>query len=137
MGKDGPSTSNQGSNGEKSPLSSELQLVRILDRTLKSRYPEGVSLLKTLEGGLLIELHRRIRQPFSPHACAQASELTEYLWQVGRVPFIEPGGGITIRGPRSSDPKKKFVVGRAFFKDAEIEYRMIHTMIADALRSEE
>jgi len=113
-----------------SPLSSELQLVRILDRTLKSRYPKGVSLLQTLEGGLVIELHRQIRQPFNPHACGRADELTEYLWLVGRSLSIEPGGGITVRGGSVGE---KFNVGRTFFREAEIEYSMLHSMIADAL----
>jgi hypothetical protein len=123
-----------------SPLNSELQLVRILDRTLKSRYPDGVSLIKTLEGGLIIELHKQIRQAFNPHACANATELTEYLWLVGRPPSLEPGGGLTIRGKLvgassggGSGGEEKFVIGRKFFKDAEIEYKMLHGMIAEAL----
>ncbi len=113
-----------------SPLSSEMQIVRILDRTLKSRYPDGVGLLRTLEGGLVIELHSQIRQAFSPHACGRAGELTEYLWLVGRPVSLEPGGGITIRGGGTTE---KFIVGRKLFKDAEVEYRMLHAMIADAL----
>jgi len=113
-----------------SPLSSELQLVRILDHTLKSRYPDGVSLMKTLEGGLVIELHRQIQQPFSPHACARADDLTEYLWLVGRSLTLEPVGGITIRGGGTTE---KFNVGRKFFREAEVEYGMLHAMIADAL----
>ncbi len=127
-----------------SPLNSELQLVRILDRALKNRYPEGVSLLKTLEGGLVLELHREINQPFNPHACAQAGELTKYLWLVGRVPSLEPGGGITIRGRIAGampggglGGEEKYVIGRKFFSDAEVEYRIIHGMIAEALGKKE
>jgi len=119
---------------------SDLQLVRILDRTLKSRHPDGVSLLKTLEGGLVMDLHRRIDQPFNPHACAKATELTEYLWTIKRVPTIEPGGGITIRGKKFATLKEgraarleKYVIGRKFYSEAQIEYRLIHSMIAEAL----
>lgn len=137
MNTEGPGTYNADSSGDEKPepgglppLSSELQLVRILDRTLKSRYPEGVSLLQTLEGGLVLALHDEIHQPFSPHACARSSELTGYLWQVGRVPSLEPGGGITIR---SSAGQEKFVIGRKFFSETEDEYRLIHSLIAQAL----
>lgn len=111
-------------------IDSELQLVRTLDRTLKNRYPEGVSLMRTVEGGSVLELHRQIQQPFSPHACGKAGELTEYLWLVGRTVTLEPGGGITVSGGGSTE---KFVVGRTFYREVEVEYRMIHTMILDAL----
>jgi len=124
-------------------LTSDLQLVRILDRTLKNRYPDGVSLIKTLEGGFVMDLHRQIEQPFNPHACAKASELTEYLWAIRRVPTLEPGGGITIRGKKVGTLKggvpgreEKYVIGRKFFREAEIEYRLIHSLIAEALGME-
>jgi len=110
--------------------SSEMQLVRILDRTLRGRYPDGVSLIRTLEGGSVLELHRQIRLPFDPYACARSTELTQYLWAVGRPPSLEPGGGVTIRSRGSTD---KFNVGRAFYREAEDEYRLLHAMISDAL----
>lgn len=119
-----------GSETREEPLSSDLLLVRTLDRTLKSRYPDGVSLMSTLEGGKVMELHRRIRQTFDPHACSKASELTSYLWSIGRPVSLEPGGGITIRTARSVD---KSVIGRAFYRDCEAEYRILHAMILEAL----
>ena len=102
-------------------MSSDLLLVRTLDRTLKNRYPEGVSLMSSFEGGKVMELHRRIRQTFDPHACSKALELTSYLWSIGRSVSLEPGGGITIRTARSSD---KSIIGRAFYRDCEAEYRI-------------
>jgi len=124
-------------------LASDLQLVRILDRTLKSRYPDGVSLIKTLEGGFVTSLHRQIDQPFNPHACAKASELTGYLWAIRRVPTLEPGGGITIRGKKvgtlkggSHGGEEKYIIGRKFYREAEIEYLLIHSLIAEALGME-
>ncbi len=126
----GVNASGKQATDEISPLSSELQLVRILDRTLRSRYPDGVSLLQTLEGGQILELHRLIRQPFNPNSCSKAEDLTTYLWLLGRVPSLEPGGGLTIRDSSSTE---KYVIGRAFFREAEEEYRLIHGMIAEAL----
>ena len=111
-------------------IDSELQLVRTLDRTLKNRYPDGVSLMRTLEGGSLLEFHRQIHQPFSPHACGKAGQLTEYLWLVGRTVMLEPGGGITVSGGGSTE---KYVVGRTFYSEVEVEYRIIHMMIREAL----
>lgn len=119
-----------GAEGSYETVDSELQLVRTLDRTLKSRYPEGVSLLRTLEGGRVIELHRQVRQSFSPHACGKAVELTEYLWLVGRTVTLEPGGGITVSGGGSIE---KYVLGRTFYRETEAEYRIIHRLIAEAL----
>lgn len=113
-----------------SSLCYDLQLVRTLDSTLKKLYPDGVSLLVTLERGKVIELHRRIRQAFNPHACMKAEELTQYLWLVGRTVAMEISGGITIGGRRDID---KYVIGRAFYRDAEAEYRILHTLISKAL----
>lgn len=105
-----------------------MQIVRVLDQKLKSRYPDGVSLMRTLEGGKVLELHHRIRQSFTPNACSKSAELTDYLWKVGRVCTLEPGGGITVRG---STPDEVFNVGRKMFREAEDEYRMIHTMLKE------
>jgi hypothetical protein len=116
-------------NGE--PLSYDMRLVRTLDNTLRSRYPDGVSLITTLEGGQVLELHRRIHQAFNPHACAKAAELTQYLWSIGRTVTLEPGGGITIGGNRGTE---KSILGRTFYRDVEAEYRILHCMIAEALR---
>ena len=119
---------NPGADISNGPLSYELQLVRTLDRTLRNRFPEGVSLMGTLEGGLVLKLHRQIHQAFNPNACAKASELTQYLWSIGRTVTLEPGGGITIGGNRGSG---KYVVGRSFYRDTEAEYRIIHAMMAE------
>jgi len=97
---------------------------------MKSRYPDGVSLMRSLEGGKVMELHRRIRQTFDPHACSKALELTSYLWSIGRTVSLEPGGGITIRGAHGVE---KSIIGRAFYRDCEAEYRILHGMIVEAL----
>jgi hypothetical protein len=112
------------------PMSYDLRLVLTLDRTIRSRYPDGVSLLRTLEGGQVLELHRQIHHSFNPHACAKAAELTQYLWAIGRPVTLEPGGGITIGGNHNSE---KFILGRTFYRDAEAEYRIIHAMVSEAL----
>ncbi len=130
------------SEGKDFPSGSDEQLIRILDRTLKGSHPDGVSLIATLEDGMVMELHRLIGQPFNPHSCAKAAELKEYLWHEKRVPSMEPGGGITFRstkpgaGTRGGEVRpqdERIIIGRKFFKEAEIEYRIIHGLIAEAL----
>lgn len=111
-------------------VSTDLQVVRVLDEKLKSRHPEGVSLMQTLEGGKVLELHRLICLAFNPSACSKAEELTGYLWKVGRVLSLEPVGGITVRGGM---PDETFNIGRTFFREAEAEYRMIHRMVAEVI----
>jgi len=111
-------------------IDTELKLVRTLDRLLKKRHPDGVSLIRALEGGAVISLHKQIRQSFNPHACGNARELTEYLWHVGRTVTLEPGGGITIAGGGNGE---KFILGRTFYREVEAEYRIIHGLIAEAL----
>ncbi|MFH1675716.1 MAG: hypothetical protein ABIC40_01740 [bacterium] len=112
------------------PEPSERRLIRTVANTMKNRLPDGVELMLSLENGKVMKLHETVRQTFSPNACAKAEELTAYLWSVGRPVSLEPGGGITIRGRGSSE---KYIIGRAFYREAEIEYRMIHAFIAKLL----
>ncbi|HEX9746692.1 MAG TPA: hypothetical protein VGB30_14840 [bacterium] len=117
-------------NGGSTTTDSDLFLVRALDSTILNHYPDGVSLMRKVEGGKVHELHKIIKEPLNPHAVANSEELTGYLWSTGKSVTLEPGGGITVRCSRSGE---KFVLGRAFFRDSEIEYRMLHKMIVEAL----
>jgi hypothetical protein len=116
--------------GQDSILSTDLQIVRVLDDKLKRRHPDGVSLMHTIEGGKVLELHRQIRQSFNPNACAKSTELTDYLWRVGRVCTLEPGGGITVRG---STQDEIYNVGRKLFREAVEEYRLIRMMLVEVI----
>src|SRR3990172_9927764 len=109
---------------------SDLLMARNLDNTVKNQFPEGVSLLRKVEGGLVYDLHREIRLSINPHVIAKSEELTSYLWACGRSVTLEQGGGITIR---NRNGQEKHVVGRKLFREAEIKYRMLHKMIAEAL----
>lgn len=110
---------------------SDLMMARVLDRMIGNKLPDGTQALTKIEGSALYQIHKLIHLSFNPNAIAVSEEFTGYLWANSRTVTLEPVGGVTIG---ISDSGDKVNIGRALFKTAEDEYRIVHRMFKESIK---